>query len=61
MAKSPATSSPAIFIRRLDTITFELVQVRDGKESVILREAFPYVHARALNILQRMAEGSYND
>lgn len=54
-----ATPLPAIGIRRIDGITFEVYSVQDGVRSTILKETFSIVEQRARDILQQMAEGSY--
>lgn len=53
-------SLPTIGIRRLDGITFELIGVKDGVEKSILKETFGIVSARAGDIIQQMAEGTYH-
>ena len=50
---------PAIGIRRIDSITFEVYSVQDGQQTSILKETFGIVQGKANDILQQMAEGSY--
>ncbi len=55
----PPLHPPAIFIRRVDAVTFELIELRNGLETILLSEAYPFVKKRAQLIIQQMAEGVY--
>ncbi len=50
---------PSIAIKRVDTYSFQLIEVRGGKTRVLQQDTFTIVKDRADMILQRMAEGLY--